>query len=242
MLKKINISNGIKGKVLILISIILILVNIYIYNNRILVWNGVMIEAQALNLVESLEGLQYIEKREIDWYSVFFGGDEFNTSSAKMVYYKKVEYKYTVNGVEYVGADIYEVTELDDVKGDEKGTIKITYDSTNPNKSKIGRLKYGFDVKNMTDLMNVICIVTLGVMGIILVISDIPVEFDYAGKNKTLKVEKIESLDYERERVIFTDDEQKLYIYETDFGEEFKENETYKIKLNYTNQNKTTIQ
>ena len=50
-----------------------------------------------------------------------------------------------------------------------------------------------------------------------------------------LKVIKIDFIDYERERVFFEDKEKSIFIYETDFGEEFHENEEYTIFLDENN-------
>jgi len=60
-------------------------------------------------------------------------------------------------------------------------------------------------------------------------------------KDFLLKVFKIEIIDYEREKVFFESLDNRIYYYETDFGEEFKENQTYKIKLNRYNQEKTKV-
>lgn len=60
-------------------------------------------------------------------------------------------------------------------------------------------------------------------------------------KELLLKVFKIEIIDYEREKVFFESLDNRIYYYETDFGEEFNESKTYKIKLNRYNREKTKV-
>lgn len=60
-------------------------------------------------------------------------------------------------------------------------------------------------------------------------------------KNINLKVTKIDSIDYEREIVFFRDNENNIYFYETDFGEDFKKDEEYTIELKLKNLKKQFI-
>ena len=60
-------------------------------------------------------------------------------------------------------------------------------------------------------------------------------------KNINLKVTKIDSIDYEIEIVFFRDNENNIYFYETDFGEEFIKDEEYTIELKLKNLKKQFI-
>lgn len=56
------------------------------------------------------------------------------------------------------------------------------------------------------------------------------------------KLIKIDYLDYERERLIFIDNNKQLYFYDTDFGEEFEIGNMYYIKSSNINKRKTKIE
>lgn len=186
------------------------------------------------------------EREQTDFLILMLG-----KSNVKELYYKRtITYSYVVDGVEYTKNDTLKSTNKNDVENINKYTIEITYNEKKPDNVIIDNTAI-----DSTDLINIITIIIFIVMGIILKIGSTPlkkIDLDkshselmktkISGKDTLLKVLKIENIDYERERVFFESQDNRIYCYETDFGEEFKENQIYEIKLNRYNQEKTKIE
>lgn len=82
------------------------------------------------------------------------------------------------------------------------------------------------------------------VFGIIMVIYYIYHYFMKVSKETEeveLKVLQVDVIDYERERVFFSNSE-NVYFYETDFGKDFKINEKYNVQLSLENQKSTRVE
>ena len=166
-----------------------------------------------------------------------------SSHQSKQKYYaKKIGYTYVVNNVEYSGIDNLESTNKRDLENMNRNIIKILYDAKNPNDSKIK------PITTNEDIFNVITILVFFIMAVILRLGSTPLPKKYLekslnsentkkkGKNTYLTVLKIDFIDYERERVFFKNEKNKIYYYETELGENFEVNSVYEIILNHKNQ------
>ena len=161
----------------------------------------------------------------------------------KTKYNRHIIYSYIVDGKEFVKSDILESSKKSDIEKFYGNTIQITYNEKKPDKVIIGELNYE---KNYPVII-LETIIFVGFGRILFSTMSIKKNDIYKtnkellvkienGKDTILEVTKIQIIDYEREKVFFESQDNRIYYYETDFGEEFRENQTYKIKLNRYNQ------
>ena len=167
-------------------------------------------------------------------------------------YTRDIEYSYIVNGVKYIISDKLKSRnmDIDELKNISTDTIEITYNTQNPSDVIIGN-----NSLNTTDILNIITIIAFVGMGAFFLMlnntqkkSDLDNGYTVLSTPKIiendifLKVLSVQNIDYEREKVFFESQDNCIYYYETDFGEEFKEGQTYKIKLNRHKQKKINVE
>jgi len=218
----------------------------FIAGELIMPWNTVTTQATIISLDNEIKEVYRNDGYFISW--IFYRSRAANKSTH---YRRGITYSYSVNGIEYIKHDTLESYNRYDVKNISKQTIKVTYNKVKPEIVIID----GNNNQNEKDFINVLTIISFIGLGIIIRMGSIPLKKEYLnqtyselskqklkGKDVTLKVLKIEIIDYEREKVFLENEEKSIYFYETDFGEEFKVDEKYIIKLNRYNQEKEKIE
>lgn len=160
--------------------------------------------------------------------------------------YRPVYYTYVVDGVEYFDSDTCRIYTNDSLNVGEE--ISITYSEKNNERSVIGNLQG-------ISKYDIIASILFGLLGIMILfvestpINDIEIT---SGKNKTsnsksigknieLVVQKIEFIDIDREKIFFKDINGLIYLYESDFGEEFKLQKSYLVNLSRINKKNVKI-
>lgn len=213
-----------------------VFVDIDFYKSTVIMpWNAVTTTARVTRVSDDvdLDNVLLIQGRPL--LTARFGTGR----GGKAVYQKEFDYQYEVDGEIYLKNDVYTAWSYEDAEKFNPAMIKITYDVSNPSKSIQGEPDYMNLIIDMFTIMFFILVV------VVFFVSRKPLKESDLNKSHSqiikesakcekylLKVIKVEVIDYEREKVFFEDTYKNLYYYETDFGEEFKENKEYEIELN----------
>ena len=198
-------------------------------------WDAVTTTARVTRVDDNVDLERVLLIRDRPLLTARFGTGK----GGKTAYQKEFDYEYEVDGEIYFKNDVYTAWTYEKAEKFSPSTIQITYDVSNPSKSIQGEPDYMNLIIDMFTIMFFVLVV------VIFFVSRKPLKESDLNKSHSqiikesakcekylLKVIKVEVIDYEREKVFFEDTYKNLYYYETDFGEEFKENKEYEIELN----------